>query len=168
MEVNKFLKKRHLREFLSDKAKSLINKQETNQPTRATPASPPRQDRVINVISRGSKVSGVSHAAAKKSTRNSKNGQEITWPKCLLLGTNEIGSTAKEHERVWTPHHDALVISLTVSNLQVKQILVDNGSSSNLIFQAAYHDLGLEENSVTRKITDINQITLRSNFYSLK
>ncbi|KAF2563433.1 hypothetical protein F2Q70_00017342 [Brassica cretica] len=62
---------------------------------------------------------------------------------------------AKEKERVLTPHHDALVISLTVANCLVKRILVDNGSSDNIIFQAAYKDLGLEKHALTRRITPL-------------
>ena len=61
----------------------------------------------------------------------------------------------KEQERVLTPHHDALVISLTVANCVVKRILVDNGSSGNIIFQAAYKDLGLEESALTQRITPL-------------
>ena len=97
---------------------------------------------MIHVISGGSGVSGVSHAAAKKITRNAKHGLETTRPKRLLLGTDEISFTAKEQERILAPHHDALVISLTVANCLVKRILVDNGSSSNIIFLTAYKDLG--------------------------
>ena len=81
----------------------------------AIPASPPRQDRVIHVISGGSEISGVSHAAAKKSTRNAKHGLETTKPKHLLVGT-KISFTAKEQEKILAPHHDALAISLTVAN----------------------------------------------------
>ncbi|KAF3531182.1 hypothetical protein DY000_02040269 [Brassica cretica] len=64
--------------------------------------------------------------AAKKSTRNAKHGLEAAKPKRLLLGTDEISFTAKEQEKVLTPHHDSLVISLTVANCLVKRILVDN------------------------------------------
>ncbi|KAF3530298.1 hypothetical protein DY000_02040212 [Brassica cretica] len=108
------------------------------------------------VISGGSEVSGVSHAAAKKSTRNANHGQETTQPKRLLLGTNEISFTAKEQEKILAHHHDALVISLTEANWLVKRILVDNGSSSNIIFQMVYQDLGLEESILTRKVTPLS------------
>ena len=73
----------------------------------------------------------------------------------MLLGTDKISFTAKEPEKVLTPHHDALVISFTVANCLVKRILVDNGSSGNIIFQATFKDLGLEENALTRRITPL-------------
>ncbi|KAF3529143.1 hypothetical protein DY000_02042182 [Brassica cretica] len=147
--------KGHLREFLSENAKSHLSKETMGKPTKAAPVSPPRQDRVIHVISGGSEISGISHAAAKKSTRNAKHGLEAAKPKRLLLGTDEISFTAKEQEKVLTPHHDALVISLTVANCLVKRILVDNGSSGNIIFQAAYKDLGMEEGALTRRVTPL-------------
>ncbi|KAF3489313.1 hypothetical protein F2Q69_00052700 [Brassica cretica] len=63
-------------EFLSEKAKSHIRKKTTGKPTVAAPVLPPRQDRVIHVISGCSEISGISHAAAKKSTWNAKHGLE--------------------------------------------------------------------------------------------
>ena len=110
---------------------------------------------MIHVILGGSEISGISHAAAKKSTWNAKHGLEAAKQKCLLLGTDEISFMAKEQEKVLTPHHDALVISLTVVNCLVKRILVDNGSSNNVIFQAAHKDLGLKESAPTRRVTPL-------------
>ncbi|KAF2554913.1 hypothetical protein F2Q68_00016761 [Brassica cretica] len=155
IEVNELLKKGHLMEFLFEKAKSHLSKETTGKPTEATPVSPPRHDRVIHVISGGSEISGISHTATKKSTWTAKHDLEAAKPKRLLLGTDEISFTAKEQEKVLTLHHDALVISLTVANCLVKKILVDNGSSGNIIFQAANKDLGLEESALTRRITPL-------------
>ncbi|KAF3588524.1 hypothetical protein F2Q69_00031255 [Brassica cretica] len=67
IEVNKLLRQGHLREFLSEKAKSHLSKETMGNPSEAAPISPPRQDRVIHVISGGSEISGISHAAAKRS-----------------------------------------------------------------------------------------------------
>ncbi|XP_056864081.1 uncharacterized protein LOC130511215 [Raphanus sativus] len=155
MEVTELLKKGYLREFLLDKAKNLLNKEGPGLPIEAAPALPPQQDRVIHIISGGSEVSGISSAAAKRSTCNARNGQESEGPKRLLLGTDEIRFTAREQERVLAPHHDALVISLTIANCLVKRILVDNESSSNIIFHSAFADLGLEPTTLTRKATPL-------------
>ncbi|XP_033148540.1 uncharacterized protein LOC117134360 [Brassica rapa] len=155
IKVNEMLQKGHLREFLSEKAKAHLSKEASGKSKGDASSSPPRQDRVIHVISGGSEVSGVSHAAAKKSTRNAKHGLETAQPKTLLLGTDEISFTAKEQKKILAPHHDALVFSLTIANCLVKRILVDNGSSSNIIFLTAYQDLGLEENTLTRKVTPL-------------
>ncbi|XP_056851580.1 uncharacterized protein LOC130500665 [Raphanus sativus] len=150
MEVAELLKKGYLREFLSDKAKNLLNKEGPGLPIEAAPALPPQQDRVIHVITGGSEV-----IHSKKSTRNARNGQEAEGPEHLLLGTDEISFTAREQEKVLTPHHDAVAISLTIANCLVKRILVDNGSSSNIIFYSAFADLGLEPTALTRKATPL-------------
>ncbi|WZY77794.1 uncharacterized protein LOC106427028 [Brassica napus] len=132
IEVIELLQKGHLGEFLSEKAKNHLNKEVPAKSAGVIPTSPPHQDRVIHVISGGLEISGVSHAAAKKSTRNAKHGLETTKLKRLLLGIDEISFTAKEQEKILAPHHDALVFSLTVANSLVKRILVDKGSSSNI------------------------------------
>ena len=72
IEVNELLKKGHLMEFLYDKAKNLLNKDATKQSAIAIPASLPQQNRVIHVIFCGSEISGISHAAAKKSTGSAR------------------------------------------------------------------------------------------------
>ena len=48
------------------------------------------------------------------------------------------------------PHHDALVISLQVANFMVKRVLVDTGSSANIIFASALADMGTELDKVNR------------------
>ncbi|XP_056843235.1 uncharacterized protein LOC130495757 [Raphanus sativus] len=155
MEVAELLKKGYLREFLAYKTKNLLNMEGPGLPTEAAPELPPQQDRVIHVISGRSEVSGISCAAAKRSTCNARNAQEAEGPKRLLLGTYEISFTAREQENVLAPHHDALVISLTIANCLVKRILVDNGSSNNIIFHSAFADLGLEPTALTRKATPL-------------
>ncbi|XP_013628330.1 PREDICTED: uncharacterized protein LOC106334574 [Brassica oleracea var. oleracea] len=83
---------------------------------------------VNKFLKKGHLRDGISHAAANKSTWNAKHGLEAAKRKRLLLGTDEINFTAKEQERVLTPHHDAL---------------------------AAYKDLGLKESALTRRITPL-------------
>ncbi|KAF3597658.1 hypothetical protein DY000_02021840 [Brassica cretica] len=51
IEVNKLLKKGHFREFLSEKAKSHLSKATMGKPTEDALVSPPRQYRMIHVIS---------------------------------------------------------------------------------------------------------------------
>ncbi|KAF8116124.1 hypothetical protein N665_0021s0015 [Sinapis alba] len=63
-----------------------------------------------------------------------------------------------KQKKVLAPHHESLVISLIVANCLVKRMLVENGSSMNIIFQTAYHALGLKENALTRK-DSVGEIT---------
>ncbi|KAF2534397.1 hypothetical protein F2Q70_00029676 [Brassica cretica] len=53
IKVNELLMKGYLREFLFEKAKSHLSKETMGRPTEVASVSPPRQDRVIHVISGG-------------------------------------------------------------------------------------------------------------------
>ena len=47
------------------------------------------------------------------------------------------------------PHNDALLISLSIANCLTKRILVDNGSSANVLFLNAYLEMRLKEANIT-------------------
>ena len=42
-------------------------------------------------------------------------------------------------------HHDTLVISLLIANCQIKRILVDNSSSTNVNFLNALKEMNIDE-----------------------
>ncbi|KAJ9535567.1 hypothetical protein OSB04_un001300 [Centaurea solstitialis] len=96
------------------------------------PASP-THTKVVNCITEGSKVCGLTYSAAKRHAREgpserpipeearSKNEKEldamvITFDQDDIQGANQR-------------HHDALVIQLTIGNCLTKRILIDGGSS---------------------------------------
>lgn len=53
----------------------------------------------------------------------------------------------EDYARVSLPHTDALVITLTIENHNIHQILVDNGSSADILYWSAfeYMDRGREK-----------------------
>ncbi|XP_038719859.1 uncharacterized protein LOC120012498 [Tripterygium wilfordii] len=53
------------------------------------------------------------------------------------------------------PHHDALVLTLQVATINLKRILIDNGSSANVLFLATYKGMGLDETLILRKSTTL-------------
>ncbi len=67
LEVAELLKQGHLKDFLTERGKATRNK--TPNDTKDNQPIPPRHNKVINVISDGLEVSGVSYAAAKRSSR---------------------------------------------------------------------------------------------------
>ncbi|ESQ50886.1 hypothetical protein EUTSA_v10023094mg, partial [Eutrema salsugineum] len=74
----------------------------------------------------------------------------------LLKVTREIiDFTSEEGGEVLALHHDALVISSTVANSFMKRTLIDNGSSTNILFIEAFKGLGLDEPALTRKSTPL-------------
>jgi len=116
-----------------------------------TPPAPPRHDKVINVICGGSEVSGVSYTVAKQSSRR------MAWTEIHKIGAHDpealqiINFRSEESNYANDPHDDALVISLSIANCLTKRILVDNGSSENVLFLNAYREMGLREADITRR-----------------
>ncbi|KAF2568843.1 hypothetical protein F2Q68_00026620 [Brassica cretica] len=99
-----------------------------------------------------SKLSGTTHAATKTSIISDKNGKETRNVKHTILGTNSICFKAKDPEKIMAPHHDVMVVSLTMANCLLKRILVENRNSNNIMFLDAYNDIGLEKDAMTWKV----------------
>ncbi|KAF3511592.1 hypothetical protein F2Q69_00006461 [Brassica cretica] len=146
IEVNEFLKKGHLRELLSEKARRHLSKEITGKPTEAAPVSPPRQDRVIHVISGGSEIRSISNATAKKSPWNAKHGLEAanrnacSWDAYKDLGLEESTLTRRitpfigfSGEVKQTAREVTLPVYAEGINMSTKFLVVDYDSSYNMI-----------------------------------
>nr|XP_016481080.1 PREDICTED: uncharacterized protein LOC107802146 [Nicotiana tabacum] len=105
-EVATLLKNGHHREFLSDRAKNEYGRSLDNaEPSKVVEGSPRM---AININFRGNRVNCVTFSAAKKTK--------------ILEDTNDL----------LLPPND-LVISLNVLDYKIKRVLVDLGSSANII-----------------------------------
>ena len=79
---------------------------------KAEPVPPRLRARTIHVISEGPKAYSVNHTTIQENARDVWGNSEkvkLEYPE-----TDEITFTAEEREGVLVPHHDALVISLTI------------------------------------------------------
>ncbi|XP_056688732.1 uncharacterized protein [Spinacia oleracea] len=160
-EVAYLLKRGQLKDLLSDKGKETYNKDINAQPNPAPSGdrpAPPMFEKVVNVISGGSDICGLTSSAAKKINRGEpeavKEGRtedEVALDKSLAamkITFDDSDSTDTQQE-----HHDGLVISLPIVNALIKRILIDNGSSANVLFLEALQEMGLEEKSIIRRST---------------
>jgi hypothetical protein len=58
-------------------------------------------------------------------------------------------SFLKEDARgVVMPHDDALVVTLTVANHGIHRILVDNGSSADILYWPAFQQMGIDRDRI--------------------
>jgi len=93
------------------------------------------------VILGGSKLCHDSVSAIKKHRRNvllkSSLSEEVNYQGAL------ISFDVKETQHLKRPHDDALVITLDVANFEVSRILVDTGSSVDLIFLSTLERMGI-------------------------
>ncbi|KAL0361939.1 UNVERIFIED_CONTAM: Retrovirus-related Pol polyprotein from transposon [Sesamum radiatum] len=53
------------------------------------------------------------------------------------------------------PHEEALVVSVVVSNIEVRRILVDSGSSVDILFEATFQKMGMKREDLTPKETTL-------------
>ncbi|KAK4836985.1 hypothetical protein QYF36_001900 [Acer negundo] len=141
-------------EFLTDKGKQTIARRDEKRPAiNDGPPDPLRQDRVINYIAEGSEVSGVSYSMAKKHTRQVSNA-EIQPNREHPLSTDEtITFKSTDKSDLFSSHHDALIISLHIANCLTKRIVIDNGSSCNILFISALREMQVDETKLSRRTT---------------
>ena len=81
---------------------------------------------------------------------STRHGSDITnspppSPKRLKSTDDVITFSENDLQGVQTPHDDAVVVSSTIAKYDVKRILVDNGSSTNVLFYAVFSRMDLSK-----------------------
>ncbi|KAL5560386.1 hypothetical protein UlMin_036597 [Ulmus minor] len=146
----RLLKRSHLLDLLTDKGKKTVTKHDNHveEPKEPTP------ERVINVITGGSEISGISYSAARRHARVFVNRETCSSQPPVGDYTDQVISFVdNEATTLINLHHDALVISLLVANCKIKRILVDNGSSTNVLFLNALQEMKIDESNIRRCTT---------------
>ncbi|XP_074318453.1 uncharacterized protein LOC141655265 [Silene latifolia] len=98
----------------------------------------------------GSDISGLTYSAAKRHATGTKgdrprNSCRISHSD-LPAVTFDEGDTYDERE-----HPDALIITLSMANCTVRKVLVDTGSSVNLIMLKTIENMGFGEKDLQKK-----------------
>nr|ABA96677.1 retrotransposon protein, putative, Ty3-gypsy subclass [Oryza sativa Japonica Group] len=88
-------------------------------------------------------------AGGRKGATAEQGNQESSNP------TPQISFGPEDAEGVLFPHQEPLVISAEVAGFEVRQILVDGGSSANVIFAEAYAKMGLPTLALTQAPTSL-------------
>ncbi|XP_060968388.1 uncharacterized protein LOC133035953 [Cannabis sativa] len=102
---------------------------------------------------KGSEVSGVTYSAAKRHAREIVGIEGRPKKQTAAYRGQTISFVDDEASHLLNLHHDALVISLFISNCFTKRILIDNGSSANILFLNALREMGIDEATIIRKST---------------
>lgn len=98
-------------------------------------------------------MSGVTHSIVKRHTRLFTH-PDIYKNRVHELPIDEIiNFKPLDKSDLFNPYHDALVFSLYVANYLTKRILIDNGSSANIMFFNALREIQIEESKITRRST---------------
>ncbi|XP_062114434.1 uncharacterized protein LOC133825521 [Humulus lupulus] len=157
LKVSNLLRRGHLTNLLTNNGKRTFQQEADRSAVQreVTPPKPPTNERTVNVITSGSEVHGVTHSAAKTHARKTnwiKGESSGTEKNTINLPAQTISFTTIESTRLLNPRHDALVIAFYIANRLTKRILIDNGSSANILFLSALKEMGIDESTIIKKI----------------
>ncbi|XP_074300169.1 uncharacterized protein LOC141631391 [Silene latifolia] len=115
------------------------------------PSAPPICTKIINMITSGSELSGLTYSAAKRRATESKGDRPETLYRVsrsdlplVTFDETDVGNGAE-------PHHDALTITLSIGNCTMRKVLVDIGSSVNLIMFETLKVMGFDKQNLVNK-----------------
>ncbi|KAL0336366.1 UNVERIFIED_CONTAM: hypothetical protein Sradi_4848500 [Sesamum radiatum] len=151
-EIEKLIQRGYLKEY--------INQGLSRQPQDSISAQTRNIDNlptagVIAVISRG--PTGGDSANVKKALARATMGNH--WQALIQVynvnseNQEEISFNSQDMDPMRNQNNDALVISTTLANFLVKKVLVDSGSSVDIMFYDAYVQLGID-NAQLRKVNN--------------
>ena len=150
-EIEYLIRRGYLRRFIS--LKSQLQNQAQNQAPAQQPPPPLRQTTTqhqqplaeIHVISGGFAGGGESSSARKAYLRSIRSIEirEIQAVSKLLRLDTSITFSDSDLKGCQHPHDDPLVVRAVVANKTVHRVLVDNGSSADIIFATAFDKIGI-------------------------
>ena len=154
-EIEYLIQRGYLRRFISPgkQAQNQAQSQAQNHNPTPTQQPPPRQTTTqhqqplgeIHVISGGFAGGGESSSARKahlRSIRSTDMGEIQAVSKLPRIDTT-ITFSDSDLEGCQHPHDDPLVVRAIVANTTVHRVLVDNGSSADIIFASAFDKMGI-------------------------
>ncbi|XP_075633505.1 uncharacterized protein LOC142605964 [Castanea sativa] len=119
-----------------------------DQPQEQTPRRenerprPPVGD--IQMIVGGTTSAGSSKKARKTYLRIVQSVQLTgSTPKMARLDNPSIGFLEEDARRLHHPHDDALVVSIQAGDYNMHRVLVDNGSSANILYYPVFQQMGI-------------------------
>ncbi|KAL0391199.1 UNVERIFIED_CONTAM: hypothetical protein Scaly_0477000 [Sesamum calycinum] len=151
-EIEKLIQRGHLRQY--------VNREQSRQPQETASTQHPNSDNlptagVIAVIS-GGPAGGDSANARKALVRAARRNNWQTPNQIHNINSDKQGEIAfgeQDLDPMRNQNNDALVISATLSNFWVKKVLVDSGSSADIIFYDAYVQLGVDNAQLRKRST---------------
>ncbi|XP_070004168.1 uncharacterized protein [Nicotiana sylvestris] len=143
-KVDHLLKQGYLTELFSEKGKQAYMK------NRQEPPKPHSLKRTINVRSGGEDINDISYTAANKISKVTiTQGKRVRH----VIEEENITFDNADADGVLTSHNDALVISLIVHDTNVKRVLIDPGSSANIILLRVLREMQTEDRIIPKAHT---------------
>ena len=141
-EIEYLIQRGHLHRYVASEGQDQVQPPPPHQPTLAQHQLPLGE---IHVISRGFAGGGESSSAKKAHLHNIRSGEalEIQVVSKLPQLDTTITFSYSNMEGFQHPHDNPLVIRVVVANKTIHKVLVDNGSSADIIFASAFDKMGI-------------------------
>ena len=107
--------------------------------------------RETHTISGGIASGGKSNSARKTYARSIQSEEVYSLhrpPKVARTESVMLSFSEEDARRVTMPHDDALVVTLTVANQVIHRILVDNGSSIDILYWPVFQQMGIDRDRI--------------------
>ena len=98
----------------------------------------------IRIIVRGTSI-GSSSKAKKTYLREVQNVQKSRWPPRIQKDEPTIIFTDEDARQLHHPHDDAIVITLTIANYTTRRVLIDNGSSADILRDPTFQQMRINK-----------------------
>ncbi|KAK3022835.1 hypothetical protein RJ639_046655 [Escallonia herrerae] len=123
-------------------------------------ATEEREDReenvgTINTISRGLAAGGSSGRARKAYAREVCITSQAPNKKLKTVPVAAITFSNEDSKDIKTPHDDPLVITVRAGNFDVKRVLIDNGSSIEILFYDAFKKMNIPTDRLRKMDTPL-------------
>ena len=141
-EIKFLIRRGHLRRYVALEYQS---RAPPPPPRKSAPAQHQQPLGEINVISGGFVGGGESSSTRKAHLRSFRSGETLevqAVSKLPRLDTTITFSDA-DLEGCQHPHDDPLVIRVVIANKTVHRVLINNGSSTDIIFTLAFDKMGI-------------------------
>ncbi|KAK3034090.1 hypothetical protein RJ639_034070 [Escallonia herrerae] len=148
--IEALIKRGQLRKFVAPKE----DKQQT------PPAIEEREDReenagIINTISGGLAAGGSSGRARKAYAKEVYITSQPPDKKSKTVPVAAITFSDEDSKHIQTPHDDPLVITVRAGNFDVKRVLIDNGSSAEILFFDAFKKMNIPTDRLRKMDTPL-------------
>ncbi|CAL8084635.1 unnamed protein product [Prunus armeniaca] len=133
------------------------------RPPQAPAPNVNQQINMISTISGGPTLEGISNRSRKQYVRAAQYPQvfgiEVNrHHKTPRVRWEPITFSEEEEEGILYPHDDPMTIRAEIADFDVRRVLIDTGSSVNVIFANAFRELGIDDaDAPTQLLWDLVQ-----------
>ncbi|XP_074327396.1 uncharacterized protein LOC141665315 [Apium graveolens] len=163
--IEDLIRKGFLTEFVAEEAKRYEDDKAGNEGEKGNPERPVRAKSIHTII--GGPYIGGSRRNAMKNYAHEARGPILTNvynmserpPKYFKGESVDVTFREADARHVYHLHNDALVVNSLIGGANVYKMLVDNGSSVNILAYSTYQKMGLVDSELLPCYNDVYGFT---------